>query len=60
MCMCVCMGYPGGSAGKESACNVGDSLLFLYCCKENKVMGQQMAEGEVYSEEVTFEQSPEE
>ena len=22
--MCVCMGYPGGSAGKESACNVGN------------------------------------
>ena len=22
--MCVCMGFPGSSAGKESACNVGD------------------------------------
>ena len=22
--MCVCMGFPDGSDGKESACNVGD------------------------------------
>ena len=24
MCMCVSMGFPGGSDGKEPTCNVGD------------------------------------
>ena len=24
VCKYLCMGFPGGSAGKESACNVGD------------------------------------
>ena len=24
MCLCVCVGFPGGSAGKESPCNAGD------------------------------------
>ena len=24
ICVCVCMGFPCGSAGKESACNIGD------------------------------------
>ena len=27
VCMCVCMGFPGSSAGKESACNAGDPGL---------------------------------
>ena len=25
MNMCMCLGFPGGSVGKESACNVGDT-----------------------------------
>ena len=28
VCVCVC-GFPGGSEGKESACNVGDLGLIL-------------------------------
>ena len=24
MCLAVCVGFPGGSAGKESSCNAGD------------------------------------
>ena len=24
VCVCVCVGFPGSSAGKESACNAGD------------------------------------
>ena len=24
VCVCVCMHFPGGSDGKESACNAGD------------------------------------
>ena len=43
--MCVCVhvcalvwGFPGGSCGKESACNVGDPGLPLqYSCLENSM-----------------------
>ena len=52
VCVCVCMAPPGGSDGKESACNAGElgsvprlgrspgersGYLFQYSCLENSV-----------------------
>ena len=39
--MCIYMGFPGGSAGKESACNAGDMGL-------NPGLGRSPAEGKGY------------